>query len=435
MPFPNNLTSPPPYTRLHPFGFGSKTTVVVPTWLVEMFPSPATLIVLAAIFYQDRTRRRGRPYTYVEIALRAGLTRGTVAWALWEICQVFILVKEIHKNESYWQTVGKKNNRYKKLCKRNRSASHMNWTLIKERNKEELHKRKAAERAKRKAEKAAKKEELNKINELEHGRLLPTPLKRPPTIFNSDKSSEVDFIPNLGVLEALFEENKIRSYKMDGDMRCRRYISKTLKGIKMADLLLAVTLFAQNRFLMDANANGWLVARANSLRAEGKEPFVNGKQINLYKNWCPSMVWFMANIHKILEGAYNRTTPEERARIREEAQKTIYPPPQPSPLSAPSSEALATMEKKRLEKEGQDKMDIQAKRDREASHLARPYWNDLRLEDRYKLEEQFIAAIRKGETSLDPAINTKDKFFKILKEQMLLTWLGYQLAEKGTHHE
>ena len=109
----------PAYTQLHPFGLGSKTTVVVPTWLVAMFTSPATLLVLAAIFYQDRTRRRGRPYTYVEIALRAGLTRGTVAWALWEICQVFILVKEIHKNESYWQTVGKKNNRYKKKCKHN----------------------------------------------------------------------------------------------------------------------------------------------------------------------------------------------------------------------------------------------------------------------------------------------------------------------------
>jgi hypothetical protein len=429
------LTQPPPYTRLHPFGSGSKTTVNVPTWLVAMFSSPATLLVLAAIFYQDRTHRRGRPYTYVEIALRAGLTRGTVAWALWEICQVFILVKEIHKNESYWQTVGKKNNRYKKLCKRNRSASHMNWTLINERNKEEAHKRKAAERAKRKTEKAARKEEIKKIKELEQGSFLPTPLKRPPTIYDGDKSSEPNFIPNLGVLEALFEENKIRSYKMDGDMRCRRYISKTLKGIKMADLLLAVTLFAQNRFLMDANTNGWLVARANSLRAEGKEPFVNGKQINRYKNWCPSMVWFVANIHKILNGAYNRTTPEERARIREEAQKASEAPKQSSLTSVPSSEALATMEKKRLEKEGQDKMDLQAKRDREASHLARPYWNDLRLEDRYKLEEQFIEAIRKGETSLDPATNTKDKFFKILKEQMLLTWLGYQLAEKGTHHE
>ena len=421
--------NPPAYTRLHPFGLGSKTTVVVPTWLVEMFTSPATLLVLAAIFYQDRTRRRGRPYTYVEIALRAGLTRGTVAWALWEICQVFILVKEIHKNESYWQTVGKKNNRYKKKCKRNRSASHMNWTLIKERNKEEAHKRKAAERAKKKAEKAEKKEKIKRIKELEQESLLPTPLKRPPTIYDGDKSSEVDFILNLGVLEALFEENKIRSYKMDGDMRCRRYMSKTLKGIKMADLLLAVTLFAQNRFLMDANAHGWLVARANSLRADGKEPFVNGKQINRYKNWCPSMVWFMANIHKILDGAYNRTTPEERARIREEAQKVCETPKHPSPPSALSSEVLATTEKKRLEKEGQDKMDLQAQRDREASHRARPYWNDLLLEDRHKLEQQFIEAIHKGETSLDPATNTKDKFFKMLKEQMLLTWLGYQLPE------
>ena len=421
--------SPPPYTRLHPFGSGSKTTVNVPTWLVAMFSSQAVLMVLAAIFYQDRTRRRGRPYTYVEIAMRAGLTRGTVAWALWFICQVFILVKEIHKNESYWQTVGKKNNRYKKQCKRNRSASHMNWTLIKERNKEEAHKRKAAERAKRKAEKAEKKEKLKRFKELEQVSLLPTPLKKPPTIFNSDKSSEVDFIPNLGILEALFEENKIRSYKMDGDMRCRRYMSKTLKGIKMADLLLAVTLFVQNRFLMDANAHGWLVARANSLRADGKEPFVNGKRINGYKNWCPSMVWFMANIHKILDGAYNRTTPEERARIREEAQKALEAPKHSSPSSAPSSEALARIEKKNIEKEEADKMELQAQRDREASHRAKPYWNDLHLEDRHKLEQQFIEAVKRGETSYPASTNTADKFFKMMKESAILTWLGYQLPD------
>jgi len=188
-----------------------------------------------------------------------------------------------------------------------------------------------------------------------------------------------------------------------------------------------VTLFAQNRFLMDANAHGWLVARANSLRSDGKEPFVNGKQINRYKNWCPSMVWFVANIHKILNGVYNRTTPEERARIREEAQKACESPKQPSTPSAPSSEALATIEKKRLEKEEQDKMDLQAKLDREAAHRAKPYWNDLRLEDRQRLEAQFIEAIRKGETALDPAANTGDKFFKMLKESLILTWLGYQL--------
>ena len=421
--------NPPAYTRLHPFGSGSKTTVNIPTWLVEMFTSPATLLVLAAIFYQDRTRRRGRPYTYVEIALRAGLTRGTVAWALWEICQVFILVKEIHKNESYWQTVGKKNNRYKKLCKRNRSASHINWQLINERNKEEAHKRKTAERAKKKADKAEKRDKLKRIKELEQGSLLPTPLKRPPIIYDDDKSSEVDFIPNLGILEALFEENKIRSYKMDGDMRCRRYMSKTLKGIKMADLLLAVTLFAQNRFLMDANAHGWLVARANSLRAEGKEPFVNGKRINSYKNWCPSRVWFVANIHKILNGAYNRTTPEERARIREEAQKALETQKHPSPPSAPSYEALARMEKQRIEKEEADKMELQAKQDREASHRAKPYWNDLRLEDRHKLETQFIEAVKRGETSYPASTNTADKFFKMMKESAILTWLGYQLPD------
>ena len=419
----------PSYTRLHPFGSGSKTTVNVPTWLVGMFSSPAVLLVLAAIFYQDRTRRRGRPYTYVEIAMRAGLTRGTVAWALWFICQMLIMVKEIHKNESYWQTVGKKNNRYKKKCKRNRSASHINWQLINERNKEEAHKRKAVERLRKKAEKAEKKEKLKRFKELEQGSLLPTPLKKPPTIFNSDKNTESNFIPNLGILEALFEENKIRNYKMDGDLRCRRYISKTLKGIKMTDLLLAVTLFAQNRFLMDANAHGWLVARANSLRDEGKEPFVNGKRINGYKNWCPSMVWFMANIHKILDGAYNRTTPEERARIREEAQKALEVLKQSSPSSAPSSEALARIEKKNIEKEEADKMELQAQRDREASHRAKPYWNDLRLEDRHKLEQQFIEAVKRGETSYPASTNTADKFFKMMKESAILTWLGYQLPD------
>ena len=197
----------------------------------------------------------------------------------------------------------------------------------------------------------------------------------------------------------------------------------------MADLLLAVTLFAQNRFLMDANANGWLVARANALRAEGKEPFVNGKHINRYKNWCPSMLWFVANLHKLLNGYYNRTTPEERARIREEAQKVLEAPKQPSPPSALSFEALATIEKQRLEKEAQDKMELQAKMDREAAHRAKPYWNDLKLEDRYKLEQQFMEALKRGETAYPASTNTADKFFKMMKESAILTWLGYQLLE------
>jgi hypothetical protein len=401
-----------------------------------MFTSPATLLVLAAIFYQDRTRRRNRPYTYVEIAMRAGLTRGTVAWALWEICQVMILVKEIHKNESYWQTVGKKHNRYKKLCKRNRSASHINWKLINERNKEEARKRKAAERAKKKAEKAAKREELNRIKELERNGLLPTPLKKPPTIYDGDKSSEPQVTPNLGVLEALFEENKIRSYKLDGDLRCRRYISKTLKGIKMADLLLAVTLFAQNRFLMDANANGWLVARANALREEGKEPWINGQHLNGYKNWCPSMVWFVRNIPKILEGAYQRKTQETREMERKQRQLelelTLPEKPTPFVPKDPSPEALALIEKKKLEQEAQESMELQARRDREATHRAKPYWMSLGMEERQKLETSFIEAIKKGETALASDTNVADFFFKMIRESMLLTWLGYKMSEDTT---
>jgi hypothetical protein len=311
------LSNPPAYTRFHPFGVDSKTSVHLPTWLVHQFSSEATRQVLAIVYYQDRTKRRDKPYTYKDISIRTGLCRNTVAWALWEIHQVNMIIKEIHKNESYWQMVGKAHARRKKLCKRNRRASHINFALIKERNAEEARKRKAKEREKKKLEKSKK---MKVLKDLRAESVLPTPLKKPPTIFNSDKSLKSQVTPTLKVLEALFEENKIRSYKMDGDLRCRHYMSKTLKSIKMADLRLAVALFTQNRFLMDANANGWLVARANALRNESQEPWTNGRSLNGYKNWCPSMVWFVRNIHKILAGDYAYKNQEQRMREKEQRQ-------------------------------------------------------------------------------------------------------------------
>ena len=272
-------------------------------------------------------------------------------------------------------------------------------------------------------EKARKQKELRNT----------TPRAKPPASFRSNKASRGQVTPNLSVLEALFEENKIRSYKLDGDLRCRRFMSRTLKGIKMADLLLAVALFVQNRFLMDANAHGWLVARANSLRAEGKEPFVYGKRMNTYKDWCPSMVWFVANIHKILEGAYQPKTQEERQMERKQQQLemdfSVTEESKPYVPRDPSPEALALIEKRKLEQEEEDKMQLQAKMDREATHRAKPYWASLGIEERQKLETSFIDSIRKGETALAPDTNVADFFFKMMKESMILTWLGYKMIE------
>lgn len=415
----------------NPFQRSKKTWAVILAEL-ESELAKTTLNTLVAVVFQHDTRRRVHPFTYMEVGLRTKQKRNTVAWDVLKLHRKGLIKKGKHK-EKYSQKNGWTGKTA--ICERIRTIQLPSDELIE--RKKQLDQEAITEIRKLKKERITEKKRVaaeKKSREQAEDRKS-TPRGKPPAFYESDLRSESQVTPNLHLLEALFEENKIRSYKMDGDLRCRRYMSKTLKVLKMADLLLAVTLFTQNRFLMDANAHGWLVARANALRAEGKEPFVNGKRINAYKDWCPSMVWFVANIHKLLNGYYNRTTPEERTRIRKEAQKVLEAPQQPFSPSVPSSEALATIEKKRLEKEEQDKMEFQAKQDREAAHRAKPYWNDLPLEDRHKLEEQFIEAIRKGETALDPATNTKDKFFKMLKESLILTWLGHQLAEKGTHHE
>lgn len=418
----------PPSSRLfsnNPFQRSKKTWAVLLAEL-ESELAETTLNTLGAIVFQNDTRRRVHPFTYMEIGLRTDQKRNTVAWDLLKLHRKGLIKKGKHK-EKYSQKNGWTGKTA--ICERLRTIQLPSDELIE--RKKQLDQEAIVEIRKLKKERIAEKKrgaaEKKASEQAENGKS--TPRRKPPAFYESDLSSESQVTPNLRVLEVLFEENKIRSYKLDGDLRCRRYISRTLKSLKMADLRLAVALFAQNSFLMDANANGWLVARANALRAEGKEPFVNGKQLNRYKDWCPSMVWFVANLHKILNGAYNRTTPEERARIREETQKVCEALKQPSLPSARSSEALATMEKKRLEKEAQDKMEFQAKQDREAAYRAKPYWNDLRLEDRYKLEQQFIEAIKRGETAYPAATNTADKFFKMMKESALLTWLGYQLPE------
>jgi hypothetical protein len=378
------------------------------------------LLVLSAISFQDNTTRRSRPYTYMDILYRIQLlyeertglklTRVDISWSLSRLRAEGLLGREKWK-ENYFQ----KNGRTGEIreCERIRSVQRIGAYFKQLWSNAISETRRQAKQAKEKLRESAKT-------------LMASPRNREPPCndYVTDKKKNKG---DLSTLEAFFEENKIRSYKLDGDLRCRKWMNATLKKVKMADLRLAVALFVQNRFLMDANANGWLVARANALREEGKEPFVNGKHINRYQDWCPSMLWFVANLHKILNGVYHRTTLEERARIREEAQKVLEAPKQSFTPSAPSSEALNMIEKKRLEKEEQDKMELQAQQDREAAHRAKPYWNDLPLKDRYKLEEQFIEAIRKGETALDPATNTQDKFFKMFKESLILTWLGYQL--------
>ncbi|MBP9692464.1 MAG: hypothetical protein KBD90_03935, partial [Alphaproteobacteria bacterium] len=406
----------------NPFQRSKKTWAVLLAALESEF-AETTLNTLGAVVFQHDTRRRFHPFTYMEVGLRTKQKRNTVAWDLLKLHRMGLIKKGKHK-EKYSQKNGWTGKTA--ICERIRTIQLPSDDLIE--RKKQLDQEAIAEIRKLKKERITEKKRIaaeKKSREQAEDRKS-TPRWKPPASYGSDRGSEVQITPNFGLLEALFEENKIRSYKLDGDMRCRRYISRTLKSLKMADLRLAVTLFAQNRFLMDANAHGWLVARANALRAEGKEPFVNGRQINRYKNWCPSMVWFVANIHKLLNGYYNRTTPEERARRREEAQKVCEAPKHSSPSSALSSEALATMEKQRLEKEAQDKMELQAKLDREAAHRAKPYWNDLKLEDRYKLEQQFMEALKRGETAYPASTNTADKFFKMMKESAILTWLGYQ---------
>ena len=405
----------------HPFNESRRTWSVLPSAVFPLL-SFLDLLVLSAICFQDNTAKRSKPYTYMDILYRIQLlyeektgltlTRVDISLSLSRLRAEGFLGREKWK-ENYLQ----KNGRTGEIreCERVRSVQRIG-ALFKEMWS------KAVRETKRLAKKA--KEKLRESAKA----LISSPRDREPPCndYITDKKKNKG---DLSTLEALFEENKIRSYKLDGDLRCRKWMNDTLKKVKMADLRLAVALFVQNSFLMDANAHGWLVARANALKKEGLETWVNGKNLNRYQGWCPSMPWFVKNINKILEGSYNRTTPEERARRREESQKALEAPQQLFTPSALSSEALAILEKKRIAKEEQDKMELDARLDREAAHRAKPYWNDLRFEDRQRLEAQFIEAICKGETALDPATNTKDKFFKMLKESLILTWLGYQLPD------
>jgi hypothetical protein len=304
----------------------------------------------------------------------------------------------------------------------------------------------AEARRERAAWKKAKIAEKRKRAEEEKARkqasLSGTTLRqKPPAIYDSNRGSKVEVTPNLGFLEALFEENKIRSYKMDGDMRNRRFMARALKAFKNADLILAIGLFTQNRFLMDANAHGWRVARANALKNEEQEPWVNGKRLNSYQDWCPSQVWFVRNIHKILEGAYQPKTREERlmnqrsaSTQRDDQQLEMdFALPSPSQISVslePSSEELALIEKKKQVQEEAEAMELQARLDREATSRAKPYWASLAIEEQQKIEASFIEAIRKGETPFSPDTNVADFFFKMMKESMLLTWLGYRLEKE-----
>ena len=427
------LTSPRSflsYSRLNPFQRSKKTWA---TLFIELEPdlSSTMLNILGAVVFQQDTQRRKHPFTYMEMGLRIQQKRNTIAWNLHYLHRKGLIQKGKHK-EKYSQKNGFTGKTA--ICERIRTIQLPSDDLVarKKALEEEFRKeiirikkeRIAHKRKKREEEKERKQKELRNT----------TPRRKPPASFRSNKASREQVTPNLRVLEALFEKNKIRSYKLDGDMRCRRYMAKTLKGIKMADLLLAVALFVQNRFLMDANAHGWMVARANALRTEGKEPFVNGKKLNLYKNWCPSMIWFVANIQKILEGAYQPKTQETRDMERKQRQLemdfTIHAESKPSVSRDPSPESLALIEKKKLEQEEEDQMQLQAKMDREATHRAKPYWASLGIEERQKLETSFIEAIKKGETALAPDTNVADFLFKMIKESMLLTWLGYKMGEE-----
>jgi hypothetical protein len=40
-----------------------------------------------------------------------------------------------------------------------------------------------------------------------------------------------------------------------------------------------------------------------------------------------------------------------------------------------------------------------------------------------------MEALKRGETAYPASTNTADKFFKMMKESAILTWLGYQLPE------
>ena len=433
MPFSNHLTEPflSP-ARLNPFQRSENTWA---TLFIELEPdfSSTMLNVLGAVVFQQDTRRRNNPFTYMEMGLRTKQKRNTIAWNLHYLHRKGLIQKGKHK-EKYSQKNGFTGKTA--ICERIRTIQLPSDDLVARKKALDAEVRKEITRLKKEriVQKRKKREEEKERKQKELRNT--TPRAKPPASFRSNKASREEVTPNLGVLEALFEENKIRSYKMDGDMRCRRYLSRTLKGIKMADLLLAVALFTQNRFLMDANAYGWLVARANALREDGQEPWINGKSLNGYKNWCPSMVWFVRNIPKILEGAYQPKTPEERRMDRKQKQLEMnFNVPiesKPYVLRDPSPEALALIEKRKSEQEAEEKMQLQAQLDREATHRAKPYWASLEIEERLKIETDFIEAIRKGETTLAPDTNVADFFFKMMKESMILTWLGYKMGEETT---
>jgi hypothetical protein len=387
--------------------------------------TPTMINTLASVVFQQATRRREHPFTYMEMGLRTKQKRNTIAWDLHHLHRKGLIQKGQH-TEKYSQKNGFTGQTA--ICERTRTIQLPSDELMA--RKRELD---AEARRERAAWKKAKIAEKRKRAEEEKARKQAslsgtTPRQKPPAIYDSDRGSKSQITPNLGLLEALFEENKIRSYKMDGDLRNRRLMARVLKSFKTADLILAVTLFTRNRFLMDANAHGWRVARANALRNEGQEPWANGKSLNGYQDWCPSQVWFVRNLHKILAGDYTYRTREERARMREEVEAVSEAPDHPLTPLKPSLEALAFAGKKQREKEAQEAMELEARRDREAAHKGKSYWRDLSLPDRAKLEARFIEAIEKGETTYPATTNTRDRFFKMMKESMLLTWLGHQLA-------
>jgi hypothetical protein len=115
--------------------------------------------------------------------------------------------------------------------------------------------------------------------------------------------------------------------------------------------------------------------------------------------------------------------------MREEVEAVSEAPDHPLTPLEPSLEALAFAEKKQREKEAQEAMELEARRDREAAYRGKSYWHDLSPPDRAKLEARFIEAIEKGETTYPATTNTRDRFFRMMKESMLLTWLGHQLLE------
>jgi hypothetical protein len=269
------LSPPSAWFWQHPFQRSRKTWALV---LIDVETqaslTPTMINTLASVVFQQATRRREHPFTYMEMGLRTKQKRNTIAWDLHHLHRKGLIQKGQH-TEKYSQKNGFTGQTA--ICERTRTIQLPSDELMA--RKRELD---AEARRERAAWKKAKIAEKRKRAEEEKARKQAslsgtTPRQKPPAIYDSDRGSKSQITPNLGLLEALFEENKIRSYKMDGDMRNRRLMARVLKALKTADLILATSLFAQNRFLMDANAHGWRVARANALRNEGQEPWANGR--------------------------------------------------------------------------------------------------------------------------------------------------------------